>query len=301
MRTQGMRVILLAALIALLPTVIVAAQDASDVASPVEWERGMYWTYDAVREMLPVDDPGDVREGSVTIVVLGSNTVLGVKTWVLVGIREMYEGEVLAVLRHDEFSDAYVRWPVIADLLPMYETRTSKGDLAYWAAARSLSAAGRPVRIERAGKLIGGPASEEWVADWLEPEAQAVSSLETLTLIPGEPRAVDTVFGGFPDAVPVSYTWTGFEERHSGEAFWSPDFGWWVYAEGREGEDGSSRDPQETTWTLRYDVSLSETGILSEEELTALLTRALASMEGASHPATEWVRARLKELGFDIP
>ena len=63
----------------------------------------------------------------------------------------------------------------------------------------------------------------------------------------------------------------------------------------------SSRDPQETTWTLPHDASLSETGILSEEELTALLTRVLASMEEASHPATEWVRARLSELGFGIP
>lgn len=285
------RGLLVALVLVVLIGAAVRAQEEIPELQTTPWEIGMYWTYETVTRY----SGGSINKGPVTFVVLGKGDWLGVDRFVVGVIWEWYDrSKRVAAFEPLAWPSFILSWPPIVEFLSAAETTSSETGLTFALTQTSLALGSKPVHIER---VIGSTGDDsppaQQLPDWLSPELGTTPIVETVTLAVGEPAELAVSAGIFANATPVDYTWTGFHSRVAGRAWWSPDLAWWAHAEGRE-------ETEEGFLALSYTVTLTERGVLTAEKLADSLASAVQSMQSAGHFPTEWIRALLVRLGFDL-
>ncbi len=283
----------MAALVVLaLAAVCYPAEPTSCGVPPGVWQPGMYWTYETSSRYHTATG-GNENEGTVMVLALARTSWLGLEAWALAVVWRWVDGtDGISLFNYRGPLGASVRWPLIADALPGALTTSSRFALPLALATEPLTYSSKPVRVERvSGSVEGGSVTGCSGPDWLEGETGADASVETVTLIPGEPRLEDTILGEDHTVNSIEYSWTGLSTRHVGEALWSPERQWWVSAAGHEERDDGSL-------VLDYQIQLSAWGVLDTEELAQVLESAMSAMAAAERPSTDCIRQQLQTLGL---
>ena len=258
------------------------------------WARGMYWTFQTGRTYSPSLGGWDDDEGSLTFLVLDAGVLGNCLTGYLAVFSETPDGrETLDIISHVGPVDAYVRWPVVVDFLPRVEMSAPATGLTAAIAAFPWipTTAGFPGRIARAFPIsISSSSSDEPLPKWMADALEAGMAWEEITIAEGVTSEIVTLAGVFPTAIPIEFRWEAFGERHSGEAWWAPEVGWWVHAAGQE--------ESEDRVTLTYTISLAEWGVLSSEEARRRLKSACQSTEEVDPNEAGRLRGVLEDLGW---
>ena len=159
--------------------------------------------------------------------------------------------------------------------------------------------AGWPFPAERVPK--GGAVTVALPRGWLPEEGgwqrietafpEEDGELSSLYLLQGGDVAEVTVPAGTFRAVVLSYQRELGQLSEEGQAWWSPQVGWWVRIEGVSQAQGCPS---------RYRLELLEWGRLEEEELVARLLMALASTGENMPELAQLVRRQLEEVGLPL-
>lgn len=274
----------------------VGGSGAASPSTPEDpiWARGMYWTFQTGRTYSPSLGGWNDDDGSLTFLVLDAGVPGNCITKYLAVFSETHDGrETLDIVSHVGPLDAYVRWPVVVDFLPRAELSAPATGLTSTVAAFPWipTTAGFPGRIARAFPIsINSSSSDGSLPRWMTDALEAGMAWEEITLAEGVLSEVETLVGTFADAIPIEFRWEAFGERHSGEAWWVPEVGWWVHAAGQE--------ESEDRVTLTYTISLAEWGVLSSEEVRRRLESACRSTEEVDPSEAGRLRGVLEDLGW---
>lgn len=261
----------------------------SVVAQGVEsWSAGMYWTYDATTSWVQTDS------GKITLLVLGRAPALSSDAWLVAGVRDWWSGgEMVVPIWILEPRANYVRWPILASLLPKVESLTLYSALARQAALVPLVPSAAPFRIETLGYRSNAsyPAAVT-PPDWFGKDPAPWEAIETLTLVPEVAAELTLPSGSFSGALPVRYEWTNSGDADSGVGWWLPDLLAWGHVEGREEMYGIAAGVR------TYAISLSEWGVMTEADMMDRVRLALERMEPFDREQAEDFRALLARLDF---
>ena len=239
-----------------------------------DWEPGMYWTYHT--DVLESHD-GVRTEGSLTLLVLKEDSSYGLHRWHLAVVTEWYDGtEIMATATHGGLLTPFPwrRWPLITNYLPPKHLPDFD---SYF--RNTVGSMGLP--------WLGGAPSMQVDIHQSEVWTESIA----LTEMPRGTQGVPECIGG--DAIAIQYEWTSSYlstevDRDEGTAWWSPELDWWVHAEG-QGPEGA------------YEICLSSSGVLSNEDMILRLANALSSTAAIDPEYADGLRGVLERIGVDVP
>jgi len=166
----------------------------------------------------------------------------------------------------------WLRWPQVVDYIPPASIPGIQGALR-----QSL----RPVWLP--GLPVGQTLRLETLGD-------GGVAQETIELTELATETAETPAGSFEGATRIGYSWSSFgESRVDGLAWWSPDVGWWVRAEGEDGQLG-----------VHFELILTDFGVLTADELRARLSDALTSSSAIDPDWADGMRNVLLATGITI-
>jgi len=262
---------------------------------PVEWEPGMYWTYQvkAAGEQSLFPPPP-----TMTFYVVASRSLLWVKIYALAQVMDYPRGALQLIPYLEQPGGPVPRgWPLLLEhrpglpgetvLMTAYSTAAllGKGTRQYtetvWPLEiESEDAQGWLEAIGPVGEAVEESLREGKITEWRE-------------VTVGEPAEVTVPAGTFDQCRTIHYRARyGYGAVEEGMAWWSPEVNWWVRLEGSRTFAGK---------TVRYVIELVRWGRLSQEELIRRLATALQHAETLSPRMAETVRGQLQELGIEIP
>ena len=262
---------------------------------PVEWEPGMYWTYQvkAVGEQSLLPPPP-----TMTFYVVASRSLLWVKIHALAQVMDYPRG-ALQLIPYLEWPGGPVPqgWPFLLEHRPGLP-----GETVFMTAYSTAALPGEGTRqyTEIVQPLEMEP---EEAQEWLEAIGPAGEAMEEALkegkitewreITEAQAEGVTVPAGAFDQCRTIHYrAHYGYGAAEEGTAWWSSEVGWWVRLEGSKTFAGK---------TNRYTIELIQWGRLSQEELIQRLATALQHTELLSPRMAETVRSQLQELGIEIP
>ena len=261
---------------------------------PVEWEPGMYWTYQvkaAGEQSLPPPP-------TMTFYVVASRSLLWVKIHALAQVVDHPRGALQLIPYLEQPGGPVPQgWPLLLEHRPGLP-----GETVFMTAYSTAALPGEGTRqyTEIVQPLEMEP---EEVQEWLEAIGPAGEAMEEALkegkitkwreVTIGETAEVTVPAGTFDQCRTIHYrAHYGYGAAEEGTAWWSFEVGWWVRLEGSKTFAGK---------TNRYAIELIQWGRLSPEELIQRLATALQRTELLSPRMAETVRSQLQELGIEIP
>lgn len=268
-----------ALILAMMIGVVASLSVASQEALGLDWTPGRYWTY----QTIAVGGGDGIRtEGTLTFLVLAGDGCSPSLTWFLAIITEWYDGtEIITTSSHSDrlTPSPWRRWPQIVNYIPPKHL---------------------PDFLIRFRQAVGSQGLPWW---YEEEKSLGIQMLrddgysESIALMELADDQITAPGYAFDDAVAVEYEWIGrFEgtrhESTEGLAWWSPEVGWWVRAEGQERSYGSL--------ARSFEVVLTDWGTLSAEDMAERLEGALTSTAAIDPEYGDGLRGVLERWGIDL-
>lgn len=263
-----------------------------EVNQPVEWEPGMYWTY----QVRAVGNQS-VPPQTMIFYVIAARSLLWVKVYALAQVLDFPPGliEVFPYCR----SGAPVPqgWPFLLEQRPglpgepvgmsFSSTAALPGEGTTQYTETVLPLQMKPEEAQEWLKAIGPAreAMEEALKEGRITEWRKVTETQT--------ESVTVPAGTFHRCRTIHYsTYHGYGAEEEGTAWWNSEVGWWVKLEGTK---------TFAEKTNRYIIELIEWGKLSQAELVQRLAAALKQTERLNPVMAETMRSQLQKLGVELP
>lgn len=261
---------------------------------PVEWEPGMYWTYQVKaggkQSLLPPPP-------MMTFYVVASRSVLWVKIYALAQVMDHPRGALQLIPYYQPGEPVPQGWPLLLEHRPGLPGEMM---VMTFHSINSVPGPGTSQYTEIVQPLKVEP---EEAKEWLEAIGPAREAMEEALkegkitewreVTVGETTGVTVPAGTFDQCRTIRYrAHYGYGATEEGTAWWSSEVGWWVRLEGCKTFMGKANC---------YIIELVDWGRLSQGELTERLATALQDTAAWNPVLTETVRGQLQELGIEIP
>lgn len=245
------------------------------------FEEGAYWKYEVEVKLTPDETLG----GMLTFIVIETSELLTVDNNAIAVIIEMEEEYVFLRNQVKEmvFLTAYmhsslpIRWPLPVEFLPGMEFLIPNAKVF----------ASLPVG------LLGQEIFLDAKIDTLPPAQykEQVENLEKVNLSLTYSQDVAVIAGKYTDVLVVDYEGSFVKNIHGGRAWFAPDTGWWVKAEGEYRVGGQERE---------YIIDLLEWGLMEEKERNDFISRVYGSMQKQSPELADQINHLLEELNIIV-